>query len=377
MRPIQVAWERPATAVRFASPVNWAQANLSAGSVKVLLSDPVQVPRSEGTAQVFHRDADWDGNQLRLHAGATPHYEFHLGLPTGAKVLEAFIADQNATATPSDKAVQITGVLNAVSDPDALCTVTAAGAIKALTASNSRDIKRLLGEQEGDADARLGAVMAALAPRTGLMFDAIWAKIRRGTTKEDLSATLDVLVREGLAHRGVQTACRSCGLTLFLPFSDVGARPRCGGCVQDARLTGGGIGEPGIYYRLGHLGLQLSHNGGVVPLAATRRLTREGSFVMPGANITLAGTSSGEFDLLGWAGTSVFAGEAKSSAAGFASYDFGRDTARAVALGAHEYIVACGEPMTKDSLSSARSACEASGLALRALGPVELFESVT
>lgn len=377
MRSFQVSWERPTTKVSFASPVTWAHANLDPGHTK-LLFDGAQfhVPRSQQTARLFHPNADWDGDRLRLHTVAIDRYEFPIALPAGIDVLVAFLAGQNATTTPSDKAVQITGVINALADPDALCSSTAASVIKALTTSSSRDLMRLPDESRGDADARLSALLAALAPRAGLTFDAIWARTRDGRTKPDVSAALEVLVREGLVHRGLQTDCQQCGLKLFVPFTDVTPRTQCKGCGKEAHLAGSSIGEPGIHYRLGHLGLQLSHNGGVVPLAATRLLIREGSFVMPGANITLGGTSSGEFDLLGWAGKTVFAGEAKSSAAGFSAHDFGKDTARAAALGASEYIVACGETVPDESSAAARSACETSNLKLRVLGPDELFASL-
>src|SRR6202035_3448579 len=88
--------------------------------------------------------------------------------------------------------------------------------------------------------------------------------------------------------------------------------PRCPGCGADAAYAiDDGTGEPALYYRINTLVQTLSLNGGLAPLAATALLASEGSYVVPGAQILLNGTDTGEVDLLGWRGETLFAGEAK------------------------------------------------------------------
>jgi hypothetical protein len=104
----------------------------------------------------------------------------------------------------------------------------------------------------------------------------------------------------------------------------------------------------------------LSLNGGLAPLAATTWLGSQGFFVEPGANLYRGRGQIGELDLLGWKGSELVAGEAKTSRAGFSYADISRDVALAASTGADSYLAVCLEELPEDIRSQLDSACESS-----------------
>jgi hypothetical protein len=371
---VSVAWERPTTSVRFPSPVRWNFENAGAARVHVLFSGTqFDVPRRNEVARVFHENAVWEDERLRLTSSVMDVYDFPLSLPSGHEVIDAVLRGANASASPSDKAIQIQGAISAVSDPAIFRERPIVRAIQALVTPGGRDLRRLLASDDVDVDDKVATVLAATAPAVGLEFSAVFGRVTDTVSKLELSRALDTLVRNNVVERGFQTECSLCGLRLFTDLTAGQGHPACSGCGQVATLVGTNAGEPLIHYRLRNLGHRLSLNGGLAPLAAMQVLLGEGAYVLPGANIKLAGGSAGEFDLLGWHRQTVFAGEAKTSAKGFAEHDLSRDTKRAAAIGADQYLLVCLDAIGDETRERAANTTEAAGLSLRILDGSSIF----
>lgn len=95
----------------------------------------------------------------------------------------------------------------------------------------------------------------------------------------------------------------------------------------------------------------------------------------PGADLLVNGHPAGEVDLLGWRETSLFAGEAKSSAAGFEMADAQAEVAKAASVGADAFVAVSLEPLHPQTRNRLRSAAEARSLEFRVLDAPELIIS--
>jgi hypothetical protein len=177
-----------------------------------------------------------------------------------------------------------------------------------------------------------------------------------------------------MVMRGLRADCPVCLVEHLYGLDQAQPVPACPGCGNDAAYAvDDGTGEPALYYRINTLVQTLSHNGGLAPLAATALLTAEGAYVVPGANLYQGDAMTGEVDLLGWQGETLFAGEAKMSAAGLNASDHDEDVAKSVLVGASEHLTICLESVPSETRQAIQSACDRAGISLRVLDQPELL----
>jgi len=190
-----------------------------------------------------------------------------------------------------------------------------------------------------------------------------------------VAGVLDELVRRRAAQMGLVAKCALCSLSDFQPLSSISAGALCEGCGAEAAFARAGSAGPDVYYRLNSLTHSLSLNGGVAPLAALAVLTSEDAYVDPGVNLFRGSDPVGEVDILGWQRSSLFAGEAKTSAAGFEYADLDRDVSLAASIGADTYLAVCAEELPETVRVRLLECTDRHGMKLRVMDRSDLFEA--
>lgn len=367
---------RPFTQLSSESPQRWAPEYLMSGRVALTYSsDAIAGPSVDPVAKLYHRDATWSGTSLRIITNNRPDYPFILGLPEPAEVLQSALGAAGARYEQSDKGQQITGIASANPDLGFFRRRSTILTIKALTGTPSRDLVHELRAMREASAVSEKTVDRLIASSTLGRRPSRSATELRPLTRPFASSvvtTLEELVTRGAAEMGLVVACPLCSLTDFQPLQTVDRGAKCRGCGSRARFKTGGTGSTEIYYRLSSLMNTLSLNGGLAPLAAHALLAEERAFVEPGANLFKGDSQVGEVDVLGWRGSSLFAGEAKMSASGFEHADIESDLAKAAQIGADSFVAICLDDMPLSTQKKLGDAASAAGLQVRILDQGEL-----
>lgn len=371
-----VGVESPRTTVRLPSAVTFRSS--VGGHVMVRISGLpfVSAPQRPAVARLIHDNAVWHGGGIQLETSPHRMYQFELRAPSPADILVAALEGGPRSVTLSQPGRLAAGVLDFVTDRDVFADTLCLRVIAALTTPRTRmlvtELRRQLPRKVSDAD------VEALARRIGpgarqveLSLHAIAS--RAAASVPAVSRAVERLVRQRLVIRGLQTECERCGLKTFTALEATSPNAPCGGCGTSARYTGQGTdGEPNLHYRLNALVDRASDQGVLCHLYAWTRLQErapEQAHVLLGADVTWAGGESGEVDLLGYADTSVFAGEAKTTAAWFTPAQIKRDISMSARLGADVHVMACLEPLANSVIQTATRTAEADGLSLWCFHP--------
>lgn len=369
-----VTLRRPTTEISFDSPQPWQASLLASGYVNVSWTSPsVDGPRKQAVATLYHRDADWVGDSLRVKSLNLLTYAHHIALPGPDEVLHAAVRESGTTFERSDKGQQLVGAVNRDPDMEFYRETAVIHAIRQLTAKVGRDLAREMaalraaGTVSDTALERLRATSLLGSRPARSLSQVKTGAAKAGADPDNVAPALDDLVRRGAAEMGLVTRCALCSLTDFRPLSSVGAGAVCSGCGSDATFSRTGGGSPEVHYRLSSLTHTVSLNGGLAPLAAFAVLVGENAYVDPGVNLFRKGETIGEVDLLGWQGQSLFAAEAKMSAAGFASADIARDVELAADLGADTFVAVCLEDLDDSLRAEIASHTQRHNLLLRVL----------
>lgn len=373
-----VSVQRPATRVRAASPLAWNPAMYATGGVSLRIGGaPFDGPRLSPVARLYHDNARWHHGRLELQSTVAPVYDFQLRMPGPAEILRAACSAAGASYELGDKGRQVQGVWALAPDPSIFRRQLVIDVIRVQTPDCSRELIRQLKDTNGltEQDKRELKTLAA-ANRVTVRTLADITSLLRLTARATptVAAALHDLVTAGMVVRGLLADCPVCRVQHLYALGEARTPPACPGCGAEAVYAGNAVtGEPALHYRINTLVQTLSLNGGLAPLAATALLTSQGAHVVPGAEIFHAGAGAGEVDLLGWRGETLFAGEAKMSAAQFAEADHRKDVGKSALLGADEHYAVCLQALPPPTRDAIQAACDKAGIALVVLGPEDLL----
>ncbi|MEV0267533.1 hypothetical protein AB0H43_02030 [Hamadaea sp. NPDC050747] len=374
-----MSWQRPTSELRAKTPLAWNPGFMGSGHVVVRISAPEIVgPQRNAVAHLYHQNATWEQGRLQLVSFPYSQYSLTIGVPSAEKVLEAACLDAGVHYVLNDKGQQIRGVLSAGVDPKIFRSRGANGVIAALTAEPDRDLRRTLIDMRDKREISDDSVkeLLELSASKKISFRtlgeiATLAPCQKLKLKKpEVAKILEQLISVGLVLRGWRVDCATCALQEFEEIGAITPVARCRGCGSAARYAGGPQGEPEIYYRLNSLLQRVSLNGGVAVLAASCLLGEEGSYLLPGVNVDQSGAPLGDLDILGWRASQLFAGEAKSTAAGFAGQDHRRDVSKSKAVGADTHLMICLEELDSQVKDEVKGHCDEVGIDLRVIdGP--------
>lgn len=155
-----------------------------------------------------------------------------------------------------------------------------------------------------------------------------------------------------------------------MPLPQAAQTPNCPGCGSQAGYASTSRNEPTLFYQLNTLLDQASANGVLGHLfgAATVLAEHPDAYLILGANLTYDGVQQ-ETDLLGVQGTTVIAGEAKTTAGWFAPQQIAKDTGISRRIGAATHLMVCLEEIPQPTIDSSQQACNDAGLELRIIDP--------
>lgn len=372
-----ISVQQPVTRIREASPLRWNPRLYGTGRVSLRVSGrPVAGPRLLPVARLYHDRARWHRGRLELQDTVAPVYDFQLRIPGPDEILRAACSAKGVAYILSDKARHVHGTWTLARDPAMFRRPEVIDIIKILTPESSRELIRQLKRSDlTEQDKRELKILAA-ANRVTLrtLSDIATRPPLNARPRSAVASALQELVTTGMVMRGLRADCPVCLVQHLYGLDQAQPVPACPGCGNDAAYAvDDGTGESALYYRINTLVQTLSHNGGLAPLAATALLTAEGAYVVPGANLYQGDAMTGEVDLLGWQGETLFAGEAKMSAAGLNASDHDEGVAKSVLVGASEHLTICLESVPSETRQAIQSACDRAGISLRVLDQPELL----
>jgi hypothetical protein len=364
-----ISVQRPTTRIREASPLQWNPSLYGAGRVSLRVSGPPIVgPQLLPVARQYHERSRWHHGRLELQETITPVFDFQIRIPEPGEILRAACSARNVSYTLSDKARHVHGVWALARDPAMFRRPEVIDVIRVLTPESSRELIKQLKKRSDltEQDKRELTILAAanrVTMRT--LRDIATHPLLSGTLQPTIAGALQELVTAGMVVRGLRADCPVCLLQHLYGLDEAQPVPACPGCGTEAvYAVDDGSGEPALYYRINTLVQTLSLNGGLAPLAATALLASEDAYVVPGALIRLSEADAGEVDLLGWRGETLFAGEAKMSAAQLEAADHDKDVSKSVLVGATEHLAVCLQPIPQKTRDAMQSACERAGIDL-------------
>lgn len=375
-REVPVALQRPVSQLRAPTPLQWNSQLTGHGHVVFRVNAPeITGPRRKAVAELYLPNATWENGRVQVVTLPDREFNFALGMPDAATILKAACQERGMKFTLNDKGQQIRGILSVGIDPTVFRNADALGVILALTPEADRDLNRSLTALLAAGritDPQLERVLQAsfankLAIRTINDIRSSAPCSRLAITVQRVAKVLSELVASSLVLRGLRVDCDVCSLRDFHEIQNTRPVARCVGCGSAAEYAGGVRGEPELFYRLNTLLQRVSLNGGLAVLAATALLLEEGGYIVPGADLTHNDVPVGDIDVLGWKADTLFAGEAKMTAGGFANQDHMRDIAKSVALGADIHLSVCLEELSQATCQAMQSAAEAQNMSLRIL----------
>ena len=375
-----ISVQRPTTRIREPSPLRWNPGLYGTGRVSLRVSgQPITGPQLPSVARRYHQRARWHRGRLEIPETIAPIYDFQIHIPDADEILRAACSARNVAYTLSDKARHVHGVWALARDQVMFRQPDIIDVIRVLTPESSRElIKQLKGSPNLTESEKQELRTLAAANRVTMrtLKDIASHRLLSSRSRAVVAGALQELVTTGMVIRGLRADCPVCLVQHLYGLDDARPVPPCPGCGADAAYAiDDGTGEPALYYRINTLVQTLSLNGGLAPLAATALLTSEEAYVVPGAQISIEGADAGEVDLLGWRGETLFAGEAKMSAAQLAASDHDKDVSKSVLAGADEHLAVCLETIPADTRDALQSTCKKAGINLVVLDSSDLLSS--
>ena len=340
-----VQFERPATLVSSDSPV--AFSGLAGGGIRARFSGPdeLSMPPGNSIARMFHPAAIRVGQNLEIQTDAQASYDFLLQVPERPELLKASLIEHQCEYSLSDKGRYAMGVSRLLGDLEVLGGRLAVPVIRALTTRRIEyDMQALVRRFPETPPEHLDEIARSLQDVRQLDLPLAAIAGRAKATGKDAGPVIDELVTRGVVVRGLRVYCQTCGYRSFLTLSDARPRATCPACLAQAEFIG--EIEPTFHYRLNAMVDRASDNGVLVHLLVWAQLLRidAKAWVLPGVNLKLDKRGT-EVDILALLGSTIWFGEAKTSAVDFKSEEVGLDLSIASQIEATNYVLACLEPI--------------------------------
>ena len=366
------------TALRFTSPVptKLAFGGLSLVSIS---GEPIDaLPKRETVAKLVADNAEWHDEAIQIPDHIKRDWRIELRIPTLTAAYEAVMGEVTVSHPLSDKGAIGMGLM----DPaalDALGEPNVFEAIKQLTTPRGEEIAKKLQKLFG-ADQPLTEDQRAFAEEFGGRSERIFKSAERlgYGSFEIAQIVLERLAGIGWAERGFQTACVSCKIKSFVPFSQQTSRgiARCPVCDAVAEYTREPQRGLVVHHRL-DARVDFANVQGVIPhLMVIGALTRryKHTLLKPGVDLFFSDGVQGEADVLGICDGKLVSGEVKTSGKSFNANEaqpdrdqLAKDLMIAKRLRSDVYVMAATSPIEQAAKDRAKTMCDELGIELLVL----------
>jgi hypothetical protein len=327
------------TALSFDSPVEFTRVGMTH---LLIAGSPLDwIPRRDFLAAMVIRNADFEGDWIRIRTYAMQRFNLEATFPLPHAVVEELLNRVCLSHANSDKG-KIGVALSQQFEIDHLLEPGVYTAIRVLTTRRARDLMRELARTKSGSRADLVAIAAEWGGRT----ERRYRTVQQVVSEAGIAAgnALERLAELGWAERGFELRCPSCLMATFISLADITTPPACPGCGQSGRYSTADR-VPVLVYRLNTIFDRTSDQGVLPHLMVVAHLHREdpASYVLPGVNVEVHELGRGEVDLFGVTTKQVVAGEVKSTAAQFTQRQIRRDLSLSRALAVDAHLVATPE----------------------------------
>jgi len=360
----------PVANLRFDSPVE-----IDGGQLLLRLGGALfdGLPRRPEVAELISSGSTWREDDLQLAHFGQRHYALQLRIPPLADCLDAVLARNTDSYSPSApgvlaEALASKGGTAGLLEPGVLpmirqlATPRRERLVKELAAQGisfetAQDLHALVGDW---ADHRTRTYKAA----SDLPNDPGW----------DRHTVLNRLADLSWAERGAEIACQTCRTKTYLPIDSVPARgaPICPACLTPGALTARGGTDPTMFYRLDGLIDTLADQGVLPHLVAMAALQRdhERVWLRPGTLLKL-GPKEHEVDILGFIDEDLLYGEVKSEGFRLTNKEIDDDLPICATLGVNVYVLAALDDIPDQLTRHAQEMCDQHGIVLRVLARLD------
>lgn len=362
---------RNETVIRFLSPVpfigdGYAKVRLSGGPFGAL-------PRRPSTAALIKEGATWHGDVLQLSTDARREYDMRVRVPRMVDVVGVVLSEAVEQYELSDKG-KIGTALQASRDIAVLLHDGAYEAVLELTTPRAEQLRRELRKLHTDGVTLDLPVVDQLVAEWGHRGER---RYRSGRQFSKLGrVALETLVDQRWAERGFEISCTDCGVSTFVPMTDVPTRGPavCSGCRSPQRYTAAEAAAPTTFYRLDGLIDRASDQGVLPHLLAIAALTAQDPdcSLLPGTDLIFPDGDDPEVDIFGVHQARVLAGEVKTKAAAFTAEQLARDVKLSRRLRADVHLLAAIDTVSAEIETTARELCRDAGLELLVLSQPQL-----
>lgn len=355
---------RQETHIEFDSPVRFS----GPGRVLVRLESELfaALPKRPAVASMILDDATWCDDKLQTATAATDRYRLDVRAPSQRAAAWQLLSDRCAHAELSDKGRMAVRLLE-LGGYDVLLDRDVRLAIDELKTRRSKELtaqlERLVAEGQQAEDIReLALGLGETQQRRFRSVQQLRSAIRkRGVERAER------LCHQGWAERGLSVRCERCSVRSFVALSQTQPDGACPACqASQPYELDANSGAAQIQYRLHGL-IDRAADQGVLPhllaIAALRR-EHDGTFLIPGVDVSLADDTRREVDLFGIFDGTVVAGEAKTSPVGFEESDIEADIRLSAALGADTHLMIATEPIAEETVALASQLARDTNLGL-------------
>lgn len=336
------------TTLRFLSPVPVKPTAVGMALLRVSSEPFDALPKLDCVAKLVDDNATWHDQAIQLAAPLYRDYRLELRVPRLAAACEAVLAERTRSHATSHKGAIGMGLLDE-SATDALGEANVYEAIRQLTTPRSDAVARKLQTLFGK-DQPLTEEQKEFADQFVGRGEQVYrsaSRLGHGSEQAALTA-LERLVGVSWAKRGLETACTSCGLKRFAPFSADLARssglcPVCG-MTADYTKTEQALT---VHYRLDGRVDHANDQGVVVHLMVIGALEQRyaQTWLVPGVDLVFRNGVNREVDVLGLCDAMLVSAEVKMSGDRFTNDQVEKDIDTATRLGTQLHVMAATTPI--------------------------------
>lgn len=359
--------------LRFTSPIEFSGSGKTLLRMSSPLFDPF--PRKDILAKRITNGATWRSDRLEIATNAMNSYQLELHFPSLHEATTLLIGEHTSEWHLSEKG-KIADALNADSDLSILLRHSVHEAISHLTSPRSTSYLRQMEKmrKSGTSEDEVQAFGARWGGRGVRRYDSAEGLTNRlGKSAVQPVEALESLCAMNWAERGFETVCARCGLSSFVPISDVSSVARCPGCRAATYYTSTDAGLT-LQYRLNSF-IDLASDQGVIPhllVVAALHKRDPHTHLLGGVLATFQNGTVNEIDVLGVHAQQFIAGEVKTKASDFTPAQLKRDLSVSSRLGAETHLLAAVDEIPSEVKRTSQELADAAGLRLLILSKHDL-----